>query len=432
MVQIKTLFESKMIFKIVCLVLPPLVLACGSSKSTIDSEGAMVDARVSQRIDSTLNAFVETDKIVGASALIYENGEQVYYNAYGFADKERDKKMKRNTIVQIFSMTKPIAGVALMQLYEQGLFDLDDPLEKHAPEFAALKVYAGEGDNGEPILEEPRRPVTIRDITRHTAGFASDPSAPGIGPIYAESDPRDVKNTLEQFAEKLGKLPLAFHPGEKWDYGLSVDVQAFLVERLSGQDFDVYIRDNILEPLGMDDTRYFVPEKNRDRMAAVYEKEETGVFRIPDLEAFGFNHNEWPLKPGGFGLTSTLDDYMAFAQMLLNKGSYKGEQILKPETIELMTTDQLEEEVKDRSWLPSKGQVGFGIDFAVRVRPPADAEENYGVVGEFFWDGAASTLFWVDPVNQLTAVFFTQLRPFDPYGLHGDFRDAVYGSLTEK
>ena len=150
--------------------------------------------------------------------------------------------------------------------------------------------------------------------------------------------------------------------------------------------------------------------------------------RVPDEQVLSFNTNQWPLTPGGWGFTSTLDDYMTFAQMLVNEGKLDGTRILEAETVELMATNHLSEDVTERLWLPSKGQVGFGIDFAVRLRPPASPEENNGVVGEFFWDGAASTLFWVDPQNELTAVFFVQKFPFANQ-MHKDFRDAVYGAL---
>jgi CubicO group peptidase (beta-lactamase class C family) len=178
----------------------------------------------------------------------------------------------------------------------------------------------------------------------------------------------------------------------------------------------------------MRETRYFVPEGDRGRLAAMYQRSDSGVLtRAPDSSALAFNTRRWALTPGGFGLTSTLDDYMRFARMLANGGELDGARVLRPETVRLMATSHLSDSVTERSWLPSKGEVGFGVDFAVRVRPPATATENNGVVGEFFWDGAASTLFWVDPTNRLAAVLFVQLVPFDRVRLHKSFRDAVYG-----
>ena len=272
--------------------------------------------------------------------------------------------------------------------------------------------------------------MTIRDLTRHTSGLANSKDDPVVGALLEKADPGNIRNTLAQMTGKYAGLPLYFHPGDQWAYGPSVDIQARLVEVLSGQPFDVYMKAHVLDPLKMNETRYFVPESDRGRLAAGYERDnQTGeLTRIPDDEVFEFNTKKWPFKPGGWGLTSTLDDYMRFTQMLVNEGTLDGVRILKPETVRLMATNQLSESIKERMWLPSKGQVGFGIDFAVRLRPPATANENNGAVGEFFWDGAASTLFWVDPVNDLTAVLFVQLKPFDRVQLHKKFRDAVYGA----
>ncbi|WP_116107837.1 serine hydrolase [Lewinella sp. IMCC34191] len=381
-----------------------------------------------ERIDSTLSGFVRDGDIAGISALIYEKGEEKYFGAFGDADRERDVPMDRNTIVQIYSMTKPITGVALMQLYEQGKFKLDDPLADHLPEFADVQVYAGGGSAGKMQTRQPERPITVRDITRHTAGFYSGGDTPGLQEAYAAADVMNYENTLTEMGSRLGRLPLLFDPGSQWHYGPSVDVQALLVERLSGQSFDDYLREHVLDPLGMNDTRYFVPEADRDRLSAAYLRDDDGTLsQLPNEDAHAFNTERWALTPGGFGLTSTLDDYMTFARMLLNEGSLNGTTILQPATVRLMRTNQLADDVSERLWLPSKGQVGFGIDFAVRQRPPATAEENPGAVGEFFWDGAASTVFWVDPANELTAVLFVQLFPFDRVGLHHDFRRAVYG-----
>jgi CubicO group peptidase (beta-lactamase class C family) len=382
-------------------------------------------------INESLGGFVENEKIAGVSALVFEDGKEVYFGAFGKADREADLPMERNTIVQIYSMTKPITGVALMTLYEEGKFNLDDPLEKYLPEFKGVKVCKEVDDKGDCILEDPKRLLTIRDLTRHTSGLANNVSRPGTGPLLAASDIRNPENTLADVSGKYASLPLEFHPGDQWYYGPSVDIQAYLVEKFSGMSFDAYLEKLIFEPLEMDDTGYVVSDENLPGFAAVYrrsvENDLYSLSRIPDEDIRTFNTKDWNLKPGGWGLTSTIDDYMKFAQMLVNKGSLNGKKILNPETVALMTTNHLDNSIKERLWLPNKGRVGFGIDFAVRLYPPADDEENYGVVGEFFWDGAASTLFWVDPVNKLTAVLFVQLMPFDGIGLHKAFRDAVYG-----
>jgi CubicO group peptidase (beta-lactamase class C family) len=384
------------------------------------------------KIDAALSGFIESHTLVGVSALVYEDGREAYFGAFGQADREAGKPMTRGTLVQIFSMTKPITGVALMSLYEAGKFQLDDPLAKYAAEFADLRVYAGIDTHGEVVYEALRRPVTIRDITRHTAGFYAGTDHMPVGEIYRAADPTSIHNTLAQEATKLGSVPLLFQPGTRWLYGASVDVQALLVERLSGMPFDKYLQEKIFKPLGMKNTRYVLLAQDRARIAAMYDWHEDGTLtREPDDAALEFNSRDWPLKPGSFGLISTLDDYMRFARMLQNGGELDGMRILKPETVRLMATDAMPAQVTDTSWLPSKGQVGFGIDFAVRIRRPASAQEASGAVGEFFWDGAADTLFWVDPKNKITAVLFTQYRPFGKVPLHKAFRDAVYSAIPE-
>lgn len=415
------------------LVLLPLALLAGScflSSSNKQEADAIVTDAVKTRIDAVLKSFTDSGKTMGVSALIFEKGKEVYANAFGYADKEAGAKMDRNTIVRIFSMTKPITGVALMTLYEKGAFQLDDPLSKYLPEYAHMQVFKGMDAAGKPILEPAKRPITVRDITRHTAGFATT-DVPAMAAMVKQADAMNISNTLEQMSKKLASLPLQFHPGDQWAYGPSVDVQARLVEVLSGKPFDQYVRETVLVPLGMMHTRYAVTSADLPHFAALYNRNDSSgmLSRAPDAQANRFNSQDWPLKPGGYGLTSTLDDYMTFARMLVNKGSLGNIHILKPETVKLMSTSQLADTITKRMWLPSKGQVGFGIDFAVRTRPPANRNENNGTVGEFFWDGAASTLFWVDPKNQLTAVLFTQLMPYDRVKLHKRFRDAVYGQI---
>jgi len=322
-------------------------------------------------------------------------------------------------------MTKPIAGVALMTLYEEGKFSLDDLITKHVPELADLKLYAGENPDGTMILKSPERQPTVLDFMRHTVGLGDDGDTP-VSEIYRRIDPNNWNNTLPEVAEKLGQIPLLYEPGTRWRYSAAVDIQALMVERLSGKPFDQYVQEIIFDPLGMQEISYFVPEGKRGRMAGLYQTQDDGSLkRILNTEAHKFNIERQTLTPGSFGFVSSIDDYMTFARMLQNEGELNGARILKPETVALMATNTLSDNVTDRWWLPSKGQVGFGLDFAVRVAPPADTDEHFGAVGEFFWDGFASTLFWVDPANDLTAVLFVQIIPFNN-GVHNAFRDAVY------
>ncbi len=381
-------------------------------------------------IDDALRSMVDSRKVIGVSALIFQGNREVYFGAFGLVDRENNKPMARDSVVQIFSMTKPIVGVALMKLFERGKFKLDDPLEQYAPEFANLKVYAGLDESGQPKYEAPKRKVTIRDVLRHTAGFTSggdDKTA--VGAIYRELDPRAFTNTLAEFVQKFAQVPLAYQPGTRWLYSDAVDVQAYLVQKLSGVPIDKFLDLHIIRPLGMKSVRYTILPTDADRpqLAAMYTRNDDGSFtRQTDEEAYKFNGQDWPMKPGSFGLVATIDDYMKFARMLAGGGKLGRARILNPETVQLMATDAMPPDVTDQSWLPGKGQVGFGIDFAVRVAPPKDASEASGAVGEFFWDGAASTLFWVDQKNGITAVLFTQMRPFDKVKLHKAFRDAVY------
>jgi CubicO group peptidase (beta-lactamase class C family) len=412
-------------------------LSCKDQNQNSGSEDStpvksVVDAPAARQIDSVLKSFIDNGQLAGVSALVYENDEEVYYNAFGYADREAGVPMDRNTIVQIYSMTKPITGVALMTLYEDGAFEMDDPLSKYLPEYGNTKVYTGVDTDGNLILEDPNRPITVRDIARHTAGFPNRGNIPGLSEKLRQADVMNREHELAEMSAKLASVPLWFHPGEQWEYGPSVDVQAYLVEKLAGLPFEEYVRANVLDPLGMEETRYMVPEEDRDRFSAMYRKVDDSLHQLAVEESKSDYLQEWPLRRGGSGLTSTLDDYMRFARMLQNKGNLEGDTILKPETVKLMATNQLADSVTERNFLPSKGSVGFGIDFAVRMAPPASPDENYGVPGEFFWDGAASTLFWVDPENQLTAVLFVQHFPYDPIGLHKSFRAAVYSSYKKK
>ena len=380
-------------------------------------------------IDSALKSFIDSKKIVGASALVYERGQEAYFGAFGMADRENNKPFARDTVVQIFSMTKPVTGVALMQLYERGKFELDAPLAVYAPEFAEMQVYAGLDANGQPRYEAPKRPITVRDILRHTAGLNGDGAPEAVTALYRQADPRNRNNPLPDVIAKMARVPLAYQPGTKWSYSDAVDVQAYLVQKISGVPFDEYLKLHIFRPLGMTSTRYTIlpTDPDRPQLAAVYTRNDDGTFtRQSDEEAYGYNGAAWPYKSGSAGLVSTLDDYMKFARMLLGGGKLDRARILKPETVRLMATDAMPKEITEKSWLPSKGSVGFGIDFAVRIAPPKDAQESSGAVGEFFWDGAASTLFWVDPKNDIAAVLFTQMKPFDRVHLHKAFRDAVY------
>lgn len=375
------------------------------------------------RIDAALKAMVDSGRAVGVSALVWKDGQERYFGTAGMADREGGKPMRRDTLVQIFSMTKPVTGVALMQLWEQGKFGLDDPLSRYLPEFANMKVIDGQGG-----VRPAARPIIVRDILRHTAGFSYGMRDTAADAAFKSADVLGLDHDLTEFGRRLAGVPLLFDPGERWSYSAAVDVQALLVETLTGQPFETYVKAHILDPLGMKETAWTQPEAAFPRLAAVYNKGAGGKLAredSADTRKLNFDPAR-RMTMGGAGLVASIDDYSRFTRMLLGGGSLDGVKILNPSTVRLMATDQLDPRVTDRWWLPGKGSVGFGFDFAVRTRQPQTAAENRGAVGEFFWDGRDSTLFWVDPVNKLTAVFFVQTYPFDGT-LHHDFREAVYG-----
>jgi CubicO group peptidase (beta-lactamase class C family) len=271
------------------------------------------------------------------------------------------------------------------------------------------------------------RPITIRDLLRHTAGLAYGMRDGPVEVEYKRVDPLNLQVSLAEASRRLAGLPLLFDPGAEWSYSAAVDVQARLVETLSGQDFETYVRRHVLEPLRMRDTGWRQPAANLARFASTYQSGTGGaLMRQTDAEMRARNFAPHRLTMGGAGLVSSIDDYMRFARMLLGGGEFEGVRVLKASTVRLMTTDHLDPAMKERFFLPGKGQVGFGFNLAVRTAQPRGPDENRGAVGEFFWDGAASTLFWVDPASRLAAVFFVQKMPFDG-SLHHDIRDAVYG-----
>lgn len=402
----------------------PLVLPASIAHAQTAPSGTLAIDK--PRIDAALQQMIASDRVGGVSALVWHDGREVYYGSAGFADRAANRPMARDTIAQIYSMTKPVTGVALMQLWEAGKFHLDDPLADHLPEYATIRVYAGKDAAGQPLYLPAERPITVRDILRHTAGFAYGAGPTPAHAAYVAAAPLALDIDLAEASRRLATVPLLYQPGTQWDYSIAVDVQAALVEKLSGQRFADYVRTHIFEPLKMSETAWRQPDARLPRFAAMYEKRDGKMVQQDAANAQTLNFRDHKLTPGGFGLASTLDDYQRFARMLLNGGELDGARILKPSTVKLMASDQLDPAIKERSWLPSKGHVGFGFDFAVRKGQPLTAEESRGATGEYFWDGMASTLFWVDPANRLTAVFFVQTLPYDGT-LHRDFRAAVYG-----
>ena len=381
-------------------------------------------------ISGFLDQAVAQGRVAGASALVWHRGREACFESAGMRSLEYRVAYDRDTLVQIFSMTKPVTGVALMQLWEQGRFGLDDPLEDHLPEYAALRVFDRMGEDGVPVTRPPSRKVTIRDVLRHTAGFTYGNAGHPSDPVWEALQPLSLENSLAEFSKEMAQVPLLYDPGTHWHYSAGVDVQARLVEVLSGQPYVDYVREQIFTPLGMKDSSWKREARDLARLAQIYVADDRGLLQpMPRETWLEPNFSGKPMTMGGSGIVTTVDDYMRFARMLLGQGELDGVRILKPATVRLIATDALDPRIpnSDRLWLPSKGSGGFGINVFVRTSPPQTAEENRGTVGEFFWDGYPSMLFWVDPRQDMAVVFSTQKVPFDN-PLHHDFRDAVYGA----
>jgi CubicO group peptidase (beta-lactamase class C family) len=357
---------------------------------------------------------VDAGKIPGAIALVGRRGKVVYQDLYGSMDREAGKPMALDTIFRIYSMTKPIASVALMMLYEEGRFQLDDPASRYIPEFKDQKVLAG-GSAGRPELRDPIRPATVRDHLMHTAGL------PGLGtaaespiaPLYREAALPGITAqgaTLRDLIVKLGNLPLAYDPGTRWEYGASTDVVAYLVEVLSGQRFDEFLKQRIFEPLGMTDTGFHVPDSQLQRFAANYRAGENGL-ELSDAPATSAFARPQTYFSGVGGLVSTAADYTRFCKMLANGGVLDGERILGPRTLQLMATNHLAggrdmKEMGGGSRIARPG-MGFGLGFAVLLDPAAAGV--IGTPGEYYWSGAANTAFFVNPADDLFVILLTQV-----------------------
>ncbi|HSF13319.1 MAG TPA: serine hydrolase domain-containing protein [Erythrobacter sp.] len=410
-------------------------LATGLALALVALPAAAQDAPAFEPDCAAVAAFIDNavaeNRTVGASALVWKDGAEHCFAAAGDADREAARPIARDTLFQIFSMTKPVTGTALMQLWEQGKFGLDDPLEWHLPEYAALEVADGENPDGTPILRDPKRKVTVRDVLRHTAGFTYGTEGEPTNPadrVWAALQPLSSTNTLAQFSQKMAQVPLLYDPGTHWNYSAGVDVQARLVEVLSGQPFADYVDEHIFQPLGMADSGWKRSTADRQRLARIYQGETGALAPWPDDKLLDANFMGRPMTMGGSGIVTTVDDYMQFARMLLGEGTLDGVRILKPSTIRLMASDQLDPRIPpaNRSWLVGKGNGGFGFDVFVRTGQPQTPQENRGSVGEFYWDGYPSMLFWIDPAQNMAVIFATQKVDFDT-DLHRDFRVAVYG-----
>ena len=383
-----------------------------------------VSAKRLERLTAGMQGMVDDGKLAGVVTLMARGGKLVHVHVAGVQDIESGAPMERDSIFRIYSMTKPITGVALMMLYEEGKWRLNDPVSRFISAFADLEVHAGDRANGEPRLVDAERPMTMAELMSHAGGLGYGlGTANHVDRLYREHRVLNADEPLQAMIDKLSNLPLLAQPGTRWYYSIGVDVQGYLVEQISGQPFPEFLQERIFDPLGMVDTAFYVPEEKLDRVALIYGEADNGGLERLDM---GPTRTGMPAGPsGGGGLWGTADDYLRFTQMLLNGGELDGVRLLAPRTVEMMATNFLSPEALETM---RPGQ-GFGLDFAT-VHDPAAAGEPYAK-GSYYWGGAAGTWFWIDPKTDLTFVGMIQHRGTAVREVQGISRNLAYQAVVD-
>ena len=389
-----------------------------------------------ERLHALMQQAVDQKQIAGIVTILARHGKVIDYRTYGQSDIASGKPIAKDAIFRDFSMTKPVTGVAMMILYEEGKWQPSDPIAKFIPEFANLKVYKGTDSSGRLILTDPDHAPTMRELMSHTAGFTYGffGDTP-VDKMYRDAKLFDSKN-LREFIEKLAKIPLLYQPGKGWTYSVSMDIEGYIVEKLSGQTLPEFMRDHIYAPLGMRDAGFFVPAEKRNRFVTLYRTGPAGeLVADPPTSGMANGYSEQPTMPsGGGGMVSTAEDYYRFAQMLGNGGELDGKRILAPATVRLMTSNHLPAELLTGQYgiglQQMRAGLGYGYNCAVAF-DPAEANLPDGQ-GTFYWDGAAGTWFWVDPTNDVVFIGMIQrmLGPASP-NLEFESRAVVYQALVD-
>ncbi len=389
-----------------------------------------------EHLHALMRQAVDQKQIAGIVTILARHGKVVDYRTYGERDMASGAPMTKDVIFRDFSMTKPVTGVAMMILYEQGKWLPSDPISKFIPEFAHLKVYNGTGADGKMILVEPDHPPTMRELMTHTAGFTYGffGDTP-VDKIYRDANLLASSN-LHDFIEKLAKIPLLYQPGKGWTYSMSMDIEGYIVEKLSGHSLPEFMRDQIYAPLGMRDAGFFVAADKRNRFATLYRTGPNGeLLADPAASRRSGDYDVQPSMPsGGGGMVSTAEDYYRFASMLANNGELDGKRILSRATVKLMTSNHVPTELLTGKfgigYQVMRPGFGYGYNCAVVFDPPeANLPEGRGT---FFWDGAAGTWFWVDPTNDVVFIGMIQrmLGPASP-NLEYESRSVIYGALVD-
>jgi CubicO group peptidase (beta-lactamase class C family) len=413
----------------------------------IDAKAAGFDEKRLGRITDHLRKhYIEPVKIAGCQTLVARHGHVAYFDSQGYADREQERPMADDTIFRLFSMTKPITSVALMTLYEHGYFQLNDPVHRVIPEWKDLQVYES-GEGADMKLRPPKSPMTFRHVLSHQAGLTYGNGLVAlvglegmrlhpVDQAYVDAGvARAGRETLRSFVEKLATVPLRYDPGERWMYSYATDICGYLVEAISGKPFDEYLQEVIFGPLGMKDTRFHVKEEDAPRFAACY-----GRARDKSLRRLDDRNGQRPAfeKPtffsGGGGLYGTTADYLRFVEMLRRGGELDGARILGPRTIDLMHRNHLtggktlSEMAMGVFSETAYDGVGFGLGFAMTLDEVAAGSIG---AGDYYWGGAASTIFWVDPQEDLVAIFMTQLMPSATFNFRGQLKSIINSSIVD-
>ena len=361
-------------------------------------------------LDSTLQSWVNSKKYAGIVNLTYIEGEIEHFKAYGYKDLTIQAPMTTDTIFRIYSMTKPVVSVAIMQLVEKGKIQLDSPINDYIPEFRQLKVYA-DGN-----YQTPREPITLKHLLTHTAGFSYGWTDHPVDLAYKEINllRNNIKGS-DDFIKKVSKAPLIYHPGEKWHYSIATDLIGILIERISDMSLEAYLKENLFNPLGMNDTGFSLPLSKKNRFCTNY-RNVNGQLKVEDSFKNSRYYKVKPYHSGGGGLVSTAEDYLKFAQMLLNEGTYQGKRYLKKGTIDLMTQNHLLDTLEDPNdpWSEHSFELDdpyFGLGFKLTIVP--DKRDGKPLTKQYSWNGAAGTEFWIDPVESLINITLIQKMDSD-------------------
>lgn len=391
------------------------------------------------RIDRFLKEeYVEPGKLAGTLLLVSRRGTQVHLSVQGLADCERGTPLSEDTIFRIYSMTKPLTSVAFMMLVEEGKVALDDPVERYIPSWKELGVFVA-GVDGAFLTKRVEAPMRIIDLLRHTSGLTyAFQQRTNVDAAYRKFGIGTIEKPavgLDAMIEALAGVPLEFAPGTAWNYSISTDVIGYLVGKISGEPFEEFLKSRILAPLGMEDTDFFVPPDKAQRLAACYGLDAKGKTVLQDDPAKSPFLEPPAFVSGGGGLVSTASDYMKFCQMMLHGGAANGTQFLSPKTIELMTLNHLPDGreliAMSRSMFSEAAYAGLGFGLGFARTLDVARTQTAGSVGAYHWGGAASTVFWNDPTEELAVVFMTQFIPSSYYPIRRDLRTLVYAAITE-